>query len=405
MPDVTAVNKEDTHVLGNAGEGGNYSEGVHPMAQFRIIRLAEGRRDLDLFVARVDVVSGALEAVQLPLERDNSADAVAVYGDKVFVAVNSYVAAPFDPEGTSALFEFGARDLKFRAVHLPNEGSRGVFVHDIAVDAEGGLYLGGFCLRGHHMVDGFYTLKKYASKRGVVEWEKELGNFSKVEPRMSLTVGKRSGNVYVAGHATGLYKSEDDGGLELIRLPVTVFSTQGREVVSWERTSSFPQGFEEIAQIAVDDDENVVYTGRWLNPANGMYDATVGSFGAGSFTAKAIESDIDVGIGNGKAEGEGTTASMIGLTLLAGGVALVVVGFAMSMGGKGQKREERGNGYGSSEESDVEAGDDSLDRIDMRSSLRVGFGGPRDTDGVRMMMMGNAMRSANPNVGGSSGPV
>lgn len=406
VPDVTAVGQANSDTGGSSGADGSYSEGVHAMAQFHAMRMVEGRKDLDLFIAKVDVRSGALEAVQLPLERDNSAEAVAVHGDRVFVAVNSYVAAPFDPEGTSALYEFDARNLKFRAVHLPNESARGAFVHTIAADASGGVYLGGFCMRGHRIMDGFYTLKKYASERGVVEWEKVLGNFSKVEPQVSLAIGKRSGNVYVAGHATGLYRSEDDAELELIRLPVTVFSAQGREVVSWERTSPFPEGYEEIAQIVLDEDENVVYTGRWLNPEDGMYDATVGSFGAGIFAARAIESDADVGVQNSKVEGRDVTALTIGSVLLAVGVALVVVGFAVFVWNRGERKHvENDAGYGSNDGSDVERADESLDKMDMRSSLRVGFGGPRDSDGVRMMTMGSEMRGISRSAGGSSGPV
>lgn len=406
VPDVTAVEQTNGYAVGSGGVNGNNSEGVHAMAQFHAIRMAKGRKDLDLFVAKVDVKSGALEAVQLPLERDNSADAVAVYGDRVFVVVNSYVAAPFDPDGNSGLFEFDARNLTFRAVHLPNESARGVFVHSIAVDVNGGLYLGGFCMRGHTMADGFYTLRKYGSERGVVEWEKVIGNFSKVEPQVSLAVGKRSGNVYVVGHATGLYRNEDDAELELVRLPVTVFSAQGREVVSWERTSSFPDGYEEIAHLVLDENENILYTGRWLNPGEGMYDATVGSFGAGLFAARAIESDADVGVENNRIGNRNTIASTIGLVFLAAGVALVVVGFAVLVSNReGRKRKESGAGYGSNDESDVERADDSLDRLDLRSSLRVGFGGPRDSDGVRMMMVGNEMRDVDRNAGGSSEPV
>lgn len=352
----------------------------------------------DLFVAKIDPRSGKLEAaVQLPLDRDNSADALAVHDGVVYAGVNSFDAAPFDPTGSVALYAFRADDLAYHAVHLPAAYNRpGEYVQSMAADGGGNVYLAGFALRGHRMEDGKFVLRKYAAGDGVVEWEKTLGNHTKVEPRLSIAVGRSSGNVFVAGHTAGLYQNQDGHGGELLRLPLTMFSPDGRELMSWDRTSPFPVGYEEISALALDKDENVVYAGKWLNPSDELYDATIGSFGASSFTARTANDGASAPAPVSSTSGIAT--STIGLICLAVGFAIVLVGAATSMG-RTKMLGEKGLVYGAAGAS---VGDDTDDALDHMDAPSVGASQP-GSDDVRLMFMGGPREQMQ--AGGSSGPA
>lgn len=353
----------------------------------------------DLFVAKIDPRSGNLEAaVQLPLDGDNSADALALHDGVVYAAVNSYDAARFDPTGSTALYAFRADDLAYHAVHLPAAYNRpGEYVQSMAGDRAGNLYLAGFALRGHQMEDGKFVLRKYVAGDGVVEWEKTLGNHTKVEPRLSVAVGRTSGNVFVSGHTAGVYQNHDGHGGELLCLPLTVFSPDGRKLMSWDRTSPYPAGYEEISALTLDKDENVVYAGKWLDPSDELYDATVGSFGASSYTARVANDGASAPVSISSTAG-GMATSTIGLICLAVGFAIVLIGAATTMG-RAKMLGDKGLVYGAADDSVGDDMDGTLDYMDARTVLASQPG----SDDVRLMLSSGSRIQMQ--AGGSSAPV
>lgn len=300
----------------------------------------------DMFVAKINPLDGKVEmGVQISLDRANSADAIVAYEGNVYVSVNSYSKARFDSDASTVLYIFRAEDLSYRAVHTPvSYNSRGAIAMSMSVGNTGHVYIGGFSLPHAEMSSGHFVVRKFNSKDSSYEWEKTLGQQTEVEPRLSLALSPVSGNLFVCGYSHGLF-TQNDSQESLIRLPLTIFSPDGSEVMTWDRTAPYPLGYEEITSIALDHNENLMYAGKWLNPSTKVYDMLVGSFGAQSFTRRAASDTVAVqaALGSENKNGDGSSGSRsssmpvglgamtVGLICVAAAVSLMVVVAALAV--------------------------------------------------------------------------
>jgi hypothetical protein len=161
--------------------------------------LGEVPDQTDWFMMKVNPDTGEiLQAVQLPLSRDNSADAIVVRNGKVYVAVNSFTTSIYDSDGSTDLFVLCADDLSYRQVYTEHLYSRmGVHIQSMDVDSSGNVYAAGFqAANAEKYKTGSFLVRKYSASARDYVWETKLGEQSVVEPQISLTVGAVTSNIY-----------------------------------------------------------------------------------------------------------------------------------------------------------------------------------------------------------------
>lgn len=353
----------------------------------------------DLFVAKVNPVDGSIvDAVQIPLQFDNSADSIKVFGGKVYASVNSYSNNSMETRRTSALLIFCAEDLSYRTVYpAANFTNTGEQVQAMDIDNIGDVYLGGQCLTENSRSTSFF-LRKYSSKAKSYSWETKLG--TEVNPmvrsKLSIAFGEQNNQVYVTGHSLGFFHESSDtnqallserlpdpkldkirqetlgeSGLDLpnglVRMGLTILSSKtGDELITWDKLISFPRGFENIQSMALDQYENVIFTGKRLGAGKDgcRWAACLGSFGSQHFSMSAIaRANIQSssqgkpgggGVGGGADRSSSSTGKkglgtlIIGLVVMAASISLMSVAavFVMTRSFLLEQRHPQGPGEG-----------------------------------------------------------
>jgi hypothetical protein len=320
----------------------------------------------DMFVAKITLDGTIVDAVQLPLQFDNSADAVTAMGGKLYVSVNSYGGDPFDPSGSSSLVVMCAEDLSYRTVYADRNFSHaGDYMQSMAMDSTGNVFLAGVTATesgpGVH-----YLVRKYSAAKKQYAWETRVGTSQgPMRPaRVNIAVGRVTNQLFVAGHERGFYTAERDEAEDeragddfarliaerelspgdetaalpqrgLIRTGLTVLSSRfGEEVSSWDKLVPFPIEYEDMQSVALDEQENLVFTGRRLNGQSHEWDACVGSFGSQDFSATS-RADLEKDTGGGESGALGTGAVVrkgqemgalvIGLIVMAASISAISV--------------------------------------------------------------------------------
>jgi Beta-propeller repeat len=271
----------------------------------------------DMFIAKLSADGTVVDAVQIPLQFENSADAITVTGGQIYVAVNSYDKKPFDTQGSSALLVFCGEDMSYRTVYADTSYSHiGDFVQAMTLDAYGNAYLAGFTTTADRK-EHSYFVRKFSGLQKQFLWETQVGisSGSMRPPKVSVAYGPLTDQVYVAGHGRGVFFDEYSGNNDanmtqaaastaddvvpealgrlhprsgVFRTGLTVLSSQrGREILTWDKPVPFPIEYEDMQSITLDALENVVFTGKRLNKVNGLWDLCVGTFGSQEFSSSS----------------------------------------------------------------------------------------------------------------------
>lgn len=276
----------------------------------------------DMFVAKVSLTGSIVQAVQIPLSRNNSADAIAATGGKLYVAVNSYGKDALDPSGSSSLLVLCSEDLSYRTVFPDSAFAHaGDVMQSMAIDLTGNVFLAGLTVRGRSAsklgtrTEGNFIIRKYSVEKRQFVWETQIGSSKHLpHPKVSICTGKQTHSVFAAGHGRGFYRArtsieenenqetrihpagEDTGGNKkrsfkrgLLHTGLTILSTSdGRELITWDKLVQVPHEYEDMQAIALDGAENVVFTGQRWNRDNQKWDACLGSFGSKGFSSQSM---------------------------------------------------------------------------------------------------------------------
>lgn len=325
----------------------------------------------DMFVAKVNPSDGSIiDAVQLPLQFENSGDSIRVFGGKVYVSVNSNSNSSIVPHQNSALLIFCAEDLSYRTVFpVGNFSNTGERVQAMDVDSNGDIYLAGqslFSKKGKKKQGASFFVRKYSSITKRYAWETKLGSETKsmVRSKASIAFGVQNNQLYVTGHSLGFFYESIDAnrasnsvrtayskqskimqetlgppasGLPsgIVQMGLSVISAlTGEEVITWNKLVSFPKEFEDIQSMALDQYENVIFTGKRLKKDKSGWAACLGSFGSHHFSLSAnaranMESSAATSGESGKilndSEERGLGTLIIGLIVMAASISLMSV--------------------------------------------------------------------------------
>lgn len=325
----------------------------------------------DMFVAKVNPSDGSIiDAVQIPLQFENSGDSLRVFGGKVYVSVNSNSNSSIVPHQNSALLIFCAEDLSYRTVFpVGNFSNTGERVQAMEVDTNGDIYLAGqslFSKKGKEKQGSFFFVRKYSSIAKRYAWETKLGSETNpmVRSKASIAFGVQNNQLYVTGHSLGFFYESTDtkqasnsvrmtdskqrkimqetlrppaAGLPsgLVQMGLSVISSlTGEEIITWNKLVSFPNEFEDIQSMALDQYENVIFTGKRLRKDKSGWAACLGSFGSHHFSlfasARANLESSSATVGeSGKtlddSEKRGLGTLIIGLIVMAASISLMSV--------------------------------------------------------------------------------
>lgn len=318
-------------------------------------------RSSDMFLAKLSADGTIVDAMQIPLQFDNSADAITSTNGKIYIAVNSFNGKPFDPNGSSALLIVCADDMSYRTVYSEASYSRlGDSVHAMAVDGLGNAYLAGLSLQGESGASDYFV-RKYGGPRKRFVWETQVGSSSgSIRPlKVSIAYGRLTDQLYVAGHGRGFYETQAFGkdvrrnatqiGLDvfegndgtpgsagplhgMLRTGLTILSARtGEELITWDKLVPVPSEYEDIQSIALDENENMIFTGRRQSKITSLWDLCLGSFGSHEFSSSSRSSrQYDMGEQSGASadlelskEKMGMRALTIGLVAVAASITLM----------------------------------------------------------------------------------
>lgn len=262
----------------------------------------------DYWVAKA-AASGLLPelvaGVQRGAERANSADAIALSGDHLYVVGNTYDGALGEGDaGVAMLHVFSAATLELLsstaapapggdggvAAGAPASDPRGLYLTALAVDHAHAAYVGGF-VGGAATGRGSYTVAKYDADGGWA-WARPYGRYSRVEPAVALTVDPAGTVVYVGGLADGFYTdavSHVGSTRGCVVAPLLELNAStGAPSRRWQKTTAIPGDAERTAAVAVDGNGAVVYAGSRLASGDsaGMRKALLGAVGSAAYATR-----------------------------------------------------------------------------------------------------------------------
>ncbi|GAB0495221.1 hypothetical protein MMPV_006520 [Pyropia vietnamensis] len=306
--------------------------------------------------------------VQRGAERANSADAIALSGDRLYVVANTYDEMLGEGGGGVAMLHvYAAATLELissTAVPAPDgvggvaagasvSSPQGLHLTALTVDRAHAAYMGGF-VGDATAGRGSYAVAKYHASRGWV-WARPYGRYSHVEPAVAMAVNPAGTVVYVGGVTDGFYAdaattagaSRGHVLAPLLELNATTGALSRR----WQRTTAIPGDAERTTAVAVDSNGAVVYAGSRLASGSsmaGMRKALLGAVGSASYATRLAggwtnsatggdgEQAVHVDTSTGAADKRPATMPLTAVVGLVAGVmggAVVIVG-AMVMGVK-----------------------------------------------------------------------
>ncbi|OSX81052.1 hypothetical protein BU14_0027s0078 [Porphyra umbilicalis] len=266
--------------------------------------------------------------VQRGAERSNSADAVALAGNHLYVVVNTYDGARGAGGGVAMLHTYAADSLALlasTAAPAPRGGlgvaaadAPGLYLSALIVDGGGNPIVGGFAGDAQAGVGRFVVAKYHAAAAGWA-WSRPHGRYSRVEPTVSLAVDPHSGAVYVGGLTDGFYTDAASaaagggGGADGVRgrgaprgrivVPlVQVNASTGLPTRRWHKTTAVPGGGERTRAIGVDAAGAVVTAGSRLSGGSpALRKAHLGAFGSSAYATRVAGGFASAGDGDGVA--------------------------------------------------------------------------------------------------------
>lgn len=304
--------------------------------------------------------------VQRGAERANSADAIALSGDRLYVLANTYNDVFGEGRGGVAMLHiYAAATLEFLsstaapapggdggvAAGAPASDLRGLYLTALAVDHSHAAYVGGF-VGDASSGRGSYAVAKYDAGGGWA-WARPHGRYSRVKPVVALAVDPSGTVVYVGGLADGFYAdvASGRGGSTRGRVVaplVELNASTGVPLRRWQKTTAIPGDAERTTAVAVDGDGAVVYAGSRLASGSmaGMRKALLGAVGSATFATRlaggadaaggdggqAVHVDSSTGAADKPPDTMPLTA-VVGMVAGVMGGAVVLVG-AMVMGVK-----------------------------------------------------------------------
>lgn len=330
----------------------------------------------DAFIAKLTLDGGIEDAVQIPLKFENSVTVLTATEGKLYAAVNTYEKEHLHSSGSSALLVACSEDLSYRTVYVESEYShRGDFVQSMAVDGRGNAFLAGVTVKEDENVSDYFV-RKYSSDAKQFLWETQIGatSMSIRPPKVNIAYGHSTDQLYVAGHGRGFYQMKPssvfdtarEGDMKsfnetdekahrlmnpqlrsrehpprgILRTGLTVLSaTDGIELITWDKLVPVPGEYEDTQSIALDENENMVYTGSRQNKDSGSWDLCLGSFGSQIFSSSSrsvtgATTDQNSSPGtpfDAKNETAGLGSVIIGLIVIAASITLMSMGAAFMM--------------------------------------------------------------------------
>lgn len=325
----------------------------------------------DYWVAKA-AASGLLPelvaGVQRGAERSNSADAIALSGDRLYVAANTYdEVLGGGGGGVAMLHVYSAATLELisssvvpapgsvrgEGAGAPASSPQGLYLTALAVDRAHAVYMGGFvgtAATGR----GRYAVVKHDATTGWA-WARPYGRYSQVKPAVAMAVDPAGTVVYVGGLTDGFYTDSIPAAAasrgRVVAPLLELNATTGAPSRRWQRTTAIPGDAERTTAVAVDGSGAVVYAGSRLASGSsmaGMRKALLGAVGsasyatrlAGGWTNTATGGDggqaVHVDTSTGAADKRPATMPLTAVVGLVAGVmggAVVIVG-AMVMGVK-----------------------------------------------------------------------
>lgn len=245
----------------------------------------------DAFVASVEILAGAVvAAVQLPLARVNAADALALYGRTLLVAVNTGddnntvpVQCRAHPNSRSAIYAFTLPNLSGERLRLrtstsdDSDGQHARATHisilEPGVLGDAAVYIGLCRLRNGSACAG---LQRIDLSSHLISWYVDLGG---VPPRqrLSVSVVPTSGAVLVSGHAGAHLAKLGSRATWLLQLPLAAYSPRGLRLAVWVRNVVVPHRVITTTAVTVSADDTLIYTGAWRNNMSIWFPA-IGNF-------------------------------------------------------------------------------------------------------------------------------
>lgn len=335
---------------------------------------AHGQHSSDAFIAKLTLDGSIEDAVQIPLKFDNSVHDITTSEGKLYVAVNTFEGEPLGSTGSSALLIACSGDLSYRTVYVESEYShRGDFVQGMAVDGQGNAYLAGITVQENAEVSNYFV-RKYSTSAKQFMWETQIGATSMNirPPKVNIAYGHLTDQLYVAGHGRGFFELKPSARFAnlsttertklheaeemarramnpqlrpgngpphgILRTGLTVLSAgDGKEIITWDKLVPIPGEYEDTQSIALDENENMVYTGRRQNKNSGSWDLCLGSFGSQIFSSSSRSASEVTGNENAelatplhaKGEEAAEMGSVItGLVVIAASITLMSMGAA-----------------------------------------------------------------------------
>lgn len=289
------------HVSGRIFDDGNSTmDGlVHSAAPVFHRHFPPDRSDTaDAFVLSLNVRNGhVVAAVQLPLNHPNSADALALHADSLFVAVNTgdvFSLCQGDVESRAAVYEFRTPDLTYSRVrlHAPAHRKGEQFV-SLALDGLDALYVGA-CRQEQHGVMAELRKFELPSRQGV--WYHSLGVLPSFQ-RLCVRLAPYSRNILVSGFVGRELKKRGEQTSTFLELPFWMFDSRGFRVMAWTRGVQVAKRLVGISAFVVGLNDDVSFAGGWKEGEHGLWIPSVGSFGVPDVTHLS-EVDTISGVGS-----------------------------------------------------------------------------------------------------------